>query len=187
MSNHITVIGRVGGAPEARSTPWGVLETSFRLATVERRFNRQTNSWEDGATSWLTVISRRRLAEHVRDSIDKGHLVLVSGRLRVRNWESERGRGTSVEVEAEHIGPDLSLASVTVHPPAAAQPAEQPDGQENRQALGAAGQQAANDSERSLASPAADELVSAIGAAVPTGTGWSTSALGGEPQDEPPF
>lgn len=115
MSNQITVIGRVGGRPEFRTTPWGDLETTFRIATNERWRNK-AGEWEAGHTSWFTVRTLRRLAEHVRDSVDKGQQLVVTGRVRVRPWESERGKGVAVEIDADHVGPDLVVASATVTP-----------------------------------------------------------------------
>ena len=114
MPNQITAVGNVGNQPVARTTPWGDLEVTFNLATAERRRNRETQQWEDGPTTWLQVRATKQLAEHVRSTVDKGQRVIAIGKLRVRKWESERGSGTAVELDADHIGPDLQHATARV-------------------------------------------------------------------------
>ena len=103
----ITVVGVVGsdvmfspGERGARST--------FRLASTSRYFDRGSQKWMDGPTTWLDVVCWRKLAEHVNDSIHKGQPVVVVGRMRVRTWENERSRGQATEVTATAVGHDLN-------------------------------------------------------------------------------
>lgn len=111
MTNQITVVGHLGGDPETRTTTWGDLETTFRLATNER-FRDKDGNWKDGPTTWLTVKTMRRLAQHVRDHVGKGDRVIVVGKLRVRTWQNENGSGKSAEIDADSVGRDVfSLAS----------------------------------------------------------------------------
>jgi hypothetical protein len=44
-------------------------------------------------------------------SVSKGDRILVAGKLRVRDWDNGERAGTSVEIEAESIGHDLSWGS----------------------------------------------------------------------------
>lgn len=44
-------------------------------------------------------------------SVQKGQRVVVTGRLRIRDWEADEKKGTSVEVDAEAMGHDLSWGS----------------------------------------------------------------------------
>lgn len=115
MTNTITVIGRVGAAPEYRQTPWGDHEATFRLASSQR-WRTKAGTWEEGETTWFTVRTLRHLALGVRETLEKGQQVVVTGRLRVRTWDSDRGKGFAVEIDAEHVGPDLMFASATVKP-----------------------------------------------------------------------
>ncbi|MGH3490232.1 MAG: single-stranded DNA-binding protein [Actinopolymorphaceae bacterium] len=60
-------------------------------------------------TQAVTVVCWRALAENVAASLHKGEPVVATGRLRVEPWEKDDGRtGTSVEVEAQVVGHDLS-------------------------------------------------------------------------------
>lgn len=107
MSDIMTLTGIVATEPRSVTTPEGLSITSFRLASSQRRFDRQTQSWVDGETNWYTVSSFRRLAENLAASLTKGDPVLVRGRVRIREWQNEQRSGTTVEVEADSVGHDL--------------------------------------------------------------------------------
>jgi single-strand DNA-binding protein len=102
----ITLIGNVGSAP--KHTMNGTRHiTTFRLASNQRRFDREKNIWVDGDPNWYTVKAFNQFAVNVAASIAKGDPVVVTGRLRVRDWESDERSGTNVDVEADAIGPNL--------------------------------------------------------------------------------
>lgn len=111
MSEHITVRGFVATDPTTRTTPSGLAVGNFRLASTDRRFDREQQAWVDGATNWFTVNMFRQLSTNVAASLSKGQPVLVTGRLKVRQWQNEERSGTSVEIEAETIGHDLTLGT----------------------------------------------------------------------------
>ncbi|WP_281278591.1 single-stranded DNA-binding protein [Streptomyces tateyamensis] len=101
------MIGNVASPVNYAQTSSGVPTANFRLATTERRYDRARGEWVDGDTNWVTVIAWRRLATNVVSSLSKGEPVVVSGRLRVREWEDEGKRRTAVEVDARVVGHDL--------------------------------------------------------------------------------
>ena len=107
MSDTITLTGIVGTDPKHLVTTSGLAITSFRLASGQRRYDRATGAWIDGDTNWYTVSTFRHLAYNVSHSVRKGEHVLVTGKLRVRNWENPDRKGTSIEVEADSVGHDL--------------------------------------------------------------------------------
>lgn len=111
MSEQISVTGLVATSPRHLVTQDGLPITSFRLASSQRRFDRVQNKWIDGETNWFTVTGFRQLAINASVSISKGDRVLVAGKLRVRDWDNGERAGTSVEVEADAIGHDLSWGS----------------------------------------------------------------------------
>jgi single-strand DNA-binding protein len=78
------------------------------MAASHRRFDRTANKWVDGETNWFTVTAFRQLAINAAGSISKGERVLVTGKLRVRDWDNGERAGTSVEIEAEALGHDLT-------------------------------------------------------------------------------
>ena len=108
MSDTITLTGLVGSEPRSVTTTEGLAITSFRLASNQRRFDRGQDKWVDGDTNWYTVTTFRQLAANSAVSVKKGDRVVVSGRLKVREWESGDKKGTNVDVEADALGHDLS-------------------------------------------------------------------------------
>lgn len=112
MSNDtITITGLVATTPRLITTGEGLTISSFRLASTQRRFDKDTEKWTDGETNWFTVTCFRQLATNVGRSINKGERVLVIGTLRIREWDNGEKTGTTVEVEAEGIGHDLAIGT----------------------------------------------------------------------------
>jgi len=113
MSDHVTVHGLVATEPRHLVTKDGLEITSFRLAAMQRRFDRQLGKWRDDGTNWYSVASFRILAKNAAASLEKGHRVIVSGRLKVRDWDAGEKSGVSVDIEADSIGHDLVWGSTT--------------------------------------------------------------------------
>lgn len=113
MSEIVTVSGLVATTPRHLVTQDGLPITSFRMAASHRRFDRKENKWVDGETNWFTVTAFRQLAINCAGSVSKGERVLVTGKLRVRDWDNGERAGTSVEVEAEALGHDLTWGTAT--------------------------------------------------------------------------
>jgi single-strand DNA-binding protein len=111
MSELISATGLVATTPRHLVTQDGLPITSFRLASSQRRFDRAQNKWVDGETNWFTVTGFRQLAINASTSISKGDRIVVTGKLRVRDWDNGERAGTSVEIEADSIGHDLSWGS----------------------------------------------------------------------------
>ena len=111
MSEQITVAGLVATTPRHLVTQDGLPITSYRLASSHRKFDRATNKWVDGETNWFTVTAFRQLAINAAGSVSKGDRVVVTGKLRVRDWDNGERAGTSVEIEAEGMGHDLTWGS----------------------------------------------------------------------------
>jgi single-strand DNA-binding protein len=107
MSESFTVSGLVATTPRHLVTQEGLPITSFRLASSKRRFDRTKKIWVEGETNWFTINSFRQLAINSASSISKGDRIVVSGRLKVRDWDNGERSGTSVEIEADCLGHDL--------------------------------------------------------------------------------
>ncbi|WP_255558944.1 single-stranded DNA-binding protein [Salinibacterium sp. M195] len=107
MTDSITVSGLVATAPRHIVTGEGLPITSFRLASTQRRFDRSNQRWIDGETNWYTITSFRQLAINSATSIAKGDRVVLSGRLKIREWENADRSGTNIEIEADSLGHDL--------------------------------------------------------------------------------
>ena len=69
----------------------------------------------------------RGQAEHLADSLAKGDRVMVTGRLRQRNWETPEGEKRSVaEIEADEVGASLKFATAKVERASERAPATAP-------------------------------------------------------------
>ena len=111
----ITIVGNIVADPELRFTPSGAAVVNFRVASTPRRFNSQTNQWEDAEGLFLTCNIWRQAAENVAESLQKGMRVIVNGRLRQRSYETREGEKRTVyEVEADEVGPSLKFATAKV-------------------------------------------------------------------------
>ncbi len=104
----VTMLGNVASVVSYTQTTGGVPVANFRLVATERRYDRTKGEWVDGDTHWVTVVAWRWLAANLVSSLSKGDPVVVSGRLRVREWEEGERRRSSVEIDARSVGHDLS-------------------------------------------------------------------------------
>lgn len=112
----ITVVGNVVADPELRFIPTGAAVANFRIASTPRRFNSQTNQWEDGEALFLTCNVWRQAAENVAESLSKGMRVIVTGRLRQRSYQDREGNNrSSYEIEVDEVGPSLRFATAQVN------------------------------------------------------------------------
>ncbi|MDJ0336554.1 single-stranded DNA-binding protein [Salinibacterium sp. G-O1] len=111
MTDTITLTGLVATTPRKITTSEGLDIASFRLASTTRRYDRGTSRWVDGDTNWYTITAFRGLACNTAESIDKGQRVIVTGALRIREWENGERTGTSIEVEADAIGHNLTFGT----------------------------------------------------------------------------
>ena len=112
---NITVIGNLTDDPELKFTPSGAPVANFTVASTPRTFDRQTNEWKDGDALFLRCAAWRNLAENVAESLTKGQRVIVTGALRVRQFERQDGsKGTSVELNVDEVGPSLKFATAKV-------------------------------------------------------------------------
>ena len=108
MSETITVSGLVATTPRHLITQDGLPITSLRMAASHRKFDRTLNKWVDGDTNWYTVTAFKQLAINIAGAVNKGERIVVTGKLRVRDWDNGERAGTSVEIEATSVGHDLN-------------------------------------------------------------------------------
>ena len=102
MINKVILIGNLGQDPDLRSTASGATVANLRIATTERRKDRDGN-WSDH-TEWHSVLSFGRTAENVGKYCRKGKQVYIEGRLQTRKWQDREGRDRySTEVVADNI------------------------------------------------------------------------------------
>lgn len=107
MNDTVTILGRVAGDPTRNQTTTGTPVINFRVASPQRRYDQRSQTWIDTGTNSYNVSAFRQLAEHAKASLHSGDGVIVTGRLRIREWESNGRRGTSADIDADAIGHDL--------------------------------------------------------------------------------
>lgn len=107
MSDHITLVGNIVGDLEQRATRGGGSVAAFRLAVGERKLDRERGEWVDAHTNYYSISVFGELGANALRSLHKGERVVLSGRLRLREWETETKRGVSADVVADAIGHDL--------------------------------------------------------------------------------
>lgn len=127
MTDTVTIQGNVANDPTRHTTSRGDTVINFRLASAQRWFDSRTGTWNDGATNWYDVSAFRQLAENAKSSLHVGDPVIVTGRLKVRRWESNGKSGTAVEIEAEAIGHNMRLGASAFAKPHRPQAATQPE------------------------------------------------------------
>ncbi len=101
MLNQIVLMGRLTRDPELRYTQSQTPVATFRIA-VDRDFGGR-----DGAekqTDFIDIVAWRQSAEFVSKFFTKGSMVIVTGRLQMRDWTDRDGnKRTSAEVVADRV------------------------------------------------------------------------------------
>ena len=88
--NKVILVGNLGADPETRYMPSGSAVTNLRLATNERRKDRQTGEFTD-VTEWHRVVMFDKLAEIAAEYLRKGSQVYVEGKIRTNKWQDKDG------------------------------------------------------------------------------------------------
>ena len=98
MLNCITIMGRLTRDPELRRTGSGIAVASFTVA-VDRDFA------QDGKkeTDFIDCVAWRQTGEFVSKYFKKGNMIVVKGRLQIRNWNDKDGnKRKTAEVVADN-------------------------------------------------------------------------------------
>lgn len=112
----ITIIGNLTADPELKFTVSGQALARFTVASTPRVFDRESNQWKDGTSTFFRCAAWRALAEHVAESLDKGSRVVLSGRIRQHDWQTTEGENRSMlAVEVDEIGASLRFTTVTIN------------------------------------------------------------------------
>lgn len=99
-----TITGRLGADPEVRVTQSGKAVASFSVAETKRKFNRDSNQWEDDFTIWHDVESWQ--STDAIGALSKGEIVIVLGEERDASYQ-HRETGKTVRrivVRAQTVG-----------------------------------------------------------------------------------
>ncbi|MFL6142481.1 MAG: single-stranded DNA-binding protein [Labedaea sp.] len=118
FETYLTVVGRVITDVNVRVTQNGDKLCYFRVASNERRYNKDTQEWEDGSHLYVQVKCWRKLAENAAQSLARGDNVVLWGRLFVDEYEASGERRSMLVLDAKAIGPNLATSTVVLERPA---------------------------------------------------------------------
>ena len=119
MLNHITIMGRLTRDPELRRTGSGVAVASFCVA-VDRDYAPKDGG--ERKTDFINCVAWRQTGEFISKYFTKGRMIVVDGRLEMRDWTDKDGnkRTTAeINVDSAYFG-DSKPAGTTGSAPHAA-------------------------------------------------------------------
>jgi len=92
--NKVILMGNLTRDPELRSLPSGTTVVNFGLAVSERWKDKNTGEQRE-EVCFVDVDAFGRQGEVVSEYFSKGKPILVEGRLRFRQWETDSGEKRS--------------------------------------------------------------------------------------------
>jgi single-strand DNA-binding protein len=110
QGGNVTLVGFVATEPKVRYVSNSNIPVAhMRIGSTARKMDRETGEWRDAETSFYSVTCWRNLARNAATCLHKGEPVIVSGKMRVNQWQDKAGQPRAeVVVDAETIGFDLS-------------------------------------------------------------------------------
>lgn len=116
--NKVILLGNIGQQPEVRALPSGQRVATFSVATSDRYKDKQTGEPKE-LTEWHNCVAWGQQCEFIERYLGKGSKVYVEGRLRSREYTTQRGEQRRVtEIVVDRIE--------SVGGPATAQGGQQP-------------------------------------------------------------
>lgn len=102
--NRIILIGRMVNDPELKYTPSGIAVTQFRLAVNRPLSQEARNQGTQEQADFIDISTWRQSAEYAAQYLNKGRLVLVEGRLQIRDYVDKEGqKRKAAEVVADTV------------------------------------------------------------------------------------
>lgn len=101
MLNKVTLIGRLGKDPEARTFDTGNKKATLIVATSETHKNKSGEKKE--VTEWHNVTCWNALADVVMKYMGKGTLVYVEGKLTTRSYMADDQKKYVTEIVADRV------------------------------------------------------------------------------------
>lgn len=98
--NEIVLAGNVGREPELRTTQSGQSVCNFSVGETERY--RQDDDWKS-RTQWWRIVVWGQQAERLSDTLNKGDVVIVVGRVKVGAYEKNGLEIPTIEVNAKMV------------------------------------------------------------------------------------
>lgn len=115
----ITAEFRVASDPEIKYSQGGSAYTRFRAVADKKK--KVDDQWVDDKVFWASVTCFGETAENVAESVMKGALVTVTGRIETREYEVDGQKRTSVDIAADTVALSLARDSYAGATPRASQ------------------------------------------------------------------
>lgn len=101
MLNHVVLMGRLTRDPELRRTGSGLAVASFCVAVDRDWPNKETGEKE---TDFIDCVAWRQTSEFISKYFSKGSMIVVAGRLQIRNWTDKDGnKRKTAEIVADNV------------------------------------------------------------------------------------
>ena len=100
--NAVTISGNLTRDPELRNLPSGNSVCNIRIAHNERY--KANGEWAD-RPQYFDVTVWTGLGEYVAGNLAKGDKVVIHGRLKWREFETDGNKRQAVDITAEHVIP----------------------------------------------------------------------------------
>ncbi|MCD7822170.1 MAG: single-stranded DNA-binding protein [Clostridiales bacterium] len=101
MLNRVVLQGRLVADPELRHTQNGTAVASFRIACDRGYKSKDPNAQ---SADFINIVAWRQTAEFISRYFTKGSMILIDGRLQVREYTDNAGNRRSVaEVVADNV------------------------------------------------------------------------------------
>ena len=101
MLNRISIMGRLVRDPELRHTQSGIPVCSFTIA-CDRDFKDKATG--EKVTDFVDIVTWRATAELASKYLSKGRMIVIDGRLQLRDWTDRDGnKRRSAEILANSI------------------------------------------------------------------------------------
>jgi single-strand DNA-binding protein len=116
--NEITIVGNLTADPVYRVSERnarGVVH--FDVAVNRRRFNRESNQYDDLPPVFHRVVAFGPLADNVNESLQRGLEVVVVGSFADDSYEKDGEKRRQLVLEAQLIAPSLRFATAEVKKP----------------------------------------------------------------------
>lgn len=89
--------------PELRFSEKGSAWVKVR-GIAKDRIRDNTGNWTDGDPLFIDIVLGGPSSEHLYESIVKGDTILVTGKLKQREYEKDGEKRTVIEIRADNIG-----------------------------------------------------------------------------------
>jgi len=133
MLPQVTIEGRVVEDPELRFSPSGMAVGKVRLVADQKK-KTDSGEWVDDKVLWITATCFKQLAENMVESVAKGDLVTVVGKLQTDSWETAAGdKRSMITVVANSVAVSLAFRTVRHGEGRSERPAQQGGAQARQQ------------------------------------------------------